>query len=90
MFNARSIRNKFIDLEALAASEKYHIIGVSESWLDTENRDFLAEYNLPGYSLFSCERNNRLGGGVILYVKDSLQISFIEKKKITWTQYFFN
>ena len=82
LFNARSIRNKFIDLEALAALEEYHIIGISESWLDTENRDFLAEYNLPGYTLFSCERNNRLGGGVILYVKDTLQISFIEKKKI--------
>ena len=81
MFNARSIRNKFTDLEALAASDEYHIIGISESWLDTLNRDFLAEYNLPGYSLFSCERNSKLGGGVILFVKDNLQISFIDMKK---------
>ena len=81
MFNARSIRNKFTDLEPLGASEEYHIIGISESWLDTLNRDFLAEYNLPGYSLFSCERNNKLGGGVILFVKDNLQISFIDMKK---------
>ena len=30
MFNARSFSNKFSDLEALATSEKFHIIGVSE------------------------------------------------------------
>ena len=40
MFNARSLRNKFSDLEALAISEEFHIIGISESWINTENRDF--------------------------------------------------
>ncbi len=69
MFNARSIRNKFLDFETLAGSEDYHIIGVSESWLYKENRDFLPEHYLPGYSLF----RSRLGGGVLLYVKTSLQ-----------------
>lgn len=82
MFNARSIRNKFHDLEALAASEDLHIVGITETWLDTVNRDLLAEYNLPGYSMFSCERKNRLGGGVLLYVKASLQPTFLDKKKI--------
>ena len=82
MLNARSIRNKFEDLETLAAANDYHIIGVSESWLDTENRDYLAEYHLPGYSLFSCERRNRSGGGVLLYIKTSLQATLIDKEKI--------
>ena len=82
MINARSIRNKFIDLEALTASEFFHIVGISETWLDTINRDFLAEYNLPGYTMLSCERINRLGGGVLLYVKASLQPVFINKRKI--------
>ncbi len=81
MFNARGIRNKFPDLDTLAASEDYHIIGVSESWLDTENRDFLTEFNLPGYFLFSWERRDRLGGGVLLYVKTSLQATLIDMKK---------
>ena len=45
MFNARSLRNKFSDLEALATSEDCHIIAVSDSWFKTENRDFLAEYD---------------------------------------------
>ena len=82
MFNARSLRNKFTDLEALVTSEDYHIIGVSESWLNTVNRDFLAEYNLPGYLMFSCERANRTGGGALLYVKAGLHPSILEKEKI--------
>ena len=65
MFNARSLKSKFSDLEALATSEDFHIIGVSESWMNTENRDFLAEYNLPNYSVFSCERQNKKGGSVL-------------------------
>ena len=69
---ARSLRNKFTDLEALAATEDYHVIGVTESWLNTASRDFLAEYQLPGYVLFSCERKNRAGGSVLLYVKACL------------------
>ncbi len=40
MFNARSIRNKFPDLQILAASEDYQIIGVSELWLDTRKEIF--------------------------------------------------
>ena len=72
LINARSLRNKFTDLETLAAMDEYHIIGVAETWINTENRDYLAEYQLPGYTFFSCERKQRTGGGVILYVKTSL------------------
>lgn len=32
----------------------------------------MAEFSIPGYSLFSCERNEREGGGVLLYVKTNL------------------
>ncbi len=37
-FNARSIRNQFNDLEVLTASEDYNIIGITESWLDGEQK----------------------------------------------------
>ena len=70
--NARSLRNKFEDLQVLAATDNYDIIGVTESWLNTENRDFLAEYKLPGFTILSCERANRIGGGVILYIRSTL------------------
>ena len=81
MFNARSLRNMFSDLEALAASDDFHIIGVSESWINTENIDFLAEYNLPNYSTFSCERQDKKGGGVLIYVKVSLNSMVLQTEK---------
>ena len=48
LVNARSLRNKFHDLAAIAFLENFDIIGVTESWVNTEKRDFLAEYNI-GY-----------------------------------------
>ena len=77
------MRNKFHDLAAIAFLENFDIIGVTESWLNTEKRDFLAEYNIPGYSLFSCERSERTGGGVLLYVKPHLHPQVITKPQIS-------
>ena len=61
----------------------YHVIGITESWLDTSNRDFIAEFSLPGYSIFSCERQNRMGGGVILYIHNSLEASLVKTETVT-------
>ena len=76
------MRNKFHDLAAIAFLENFDIIGVTESWVNTEKRDFLAEYNIQGYSLFSCERSERTGGGVLLYVKPHLHPQVITKPQI--------
>ena len=81
--NARSLRNKFEDLESLAAMDQYDIIGVTESWLDTSNRDFIAEYNLPNYTIFSSERINRIGGGVILYVHNTLHPTLVKTQTVS-------
>ena len=81
--NARSLRNKFEDLQVLASTHDYDIIGVTESWLNTENRDFIAEYKLPGFSIFSCERTNRIGGGVILYVRSTLNPIAVKTETVT-------
>ena len=77
------MRNKFHDLAAIAFLENFDIIGVTESWVNTEKRDFLAEYNIQGYSLFSCERSERTGGGVLLYVKPHLHPQVITKPQIS-------
>ena len=77
------MRNKFHDLAAIAFLENFDIIGVTEFWANTEKRDFLAEYNIQGYSLFSCERSERIGGGVLLYVKPHLHPQVITKPKIS-------
>ena len=73
------MRNKFHDLAAIAFLENFDIIGVTESWVNTEKRDFLAEYDIQGYSLFNCEKSERTGGGMFLYVKPHLHPQVITK-----------
>ncbi len=82
--NARSIRIIFffLDLEELGDTEKFDIIAIAESCLNTKDRDFLAEYNFPGYSIFSCDRGNQVEGGAIFYVNNTLYPCAIQTEKI--------
>ena len=82
LVNARSLRNKFHDLAAIAFLEISDVIGVTESWINTEKRDFLPEYSMQGYSLFSSEWSERVGGGV-LHVKPHLHPQLITKPQIS-------
>ena len=49
----------------------HHIIGITESWANTDITN--AELGLIGYIMFRRDRIGRRGGGVILYVKESIQ-----------------
>ena len=48
-----------------------HIIGITESCANIDITD--AELGLTGYVMFRKDRIGRRGGGVILYVKESIQ-----------------
>ena len=48
-----------------------HIIGITESWATTDISD--AELGMTGYVMFRKDRIGRRGGGVILYIKESIQ-----------------
>ena len=69
--NARSIVNKKNELNIMAEDIDPHIIGITESWANTDVTD--AELGLTGYVMFRRDRIGRRGGGVILYVKESIQ-----------------
>ena len=48
---------------------KYDIVGISETWANDNISD--SELNIPGYSLYRKDRNNKFksnGGGVALYI----------------------
>ncbi len=47
---ARSLRNEFHDLEEIVYKEEHDVVGVAESWINTSNTDFLAEFALPGHT----------------------------------------
>ena len=49
---------------------KHHIIGIIESWANNDITD--AELGLEGYVMFSKDRVGRRGGGVLLYIKETI------------------
>ena len=71
-FNAQSIRNKIEQFRAMIASEELDIIGITETWIQEKTKDFIGEYEIPGYKLFKKDRLNKKGGGVMLYVRNHL------------------
>ena len=69
--NARSIVNKKNELNIMVENIDLHIIGITESWANTDITD--AELELTGYVMFRRDRIGRRGGGVILYFKELIQ-----------------
>ena len=81
-FNARSLKKKFCNIEQYLQqlNVKFDIIAVSETWFDKNtNCDF---YLLNGYELFSVSRNSSRGGGVAIYVNNSLKCKKVDAKCI--------
>ena len=75
MFNIRSIRKNFTQFLAYFSYVFIHLsfILLTETWLDS---DFSDAYNLPGFYKYDLCRNN-YGGGLRLYIRDSIQTSII-------------
>ena len=68
--NIRSIRNEVAEFQHLIDQHKPAIIGVTQSWCDSKITD--AEISLPSYSLYRKDRSTGTGGGVLLYIHESL------------------
>ena len=49
---------------------KPHIIGITESWTNNDITD--AEFGVAGYVMFRKDRMGRRGGGVLLYIKETI------------------
>ena len=69
--NARSIIKKKTELNIMVDDIKPHIIGIiTESWANNDITN--AELGLEGYVMFRKDRIGRRGGGVLLYIKDTI------------------
>lgn len=67
VINARSLRNKLLDFQAVVYTRKIDIIIVSEPWLDNTVPDY--EILPNGYTIFRKDRIGRRGGVVLLAFK---------------------
>ena len=68
--NARSIINKKNELNIMVDDIQPHIIGITESLENNDTTD--AELGLAGYVMFRKDRIGRRGGGVLLYIKETI------------------
>ena len=73
--NPRSLNNKMDEYRSVVLDNAFDICAISESWF-MPDRD-IDYYNIEGYNLFSKPRSSRIGGGVALYVKESLHASVL-------------
>ena len=76
--NARSIINKKTELNIMVDDIKPHIIGITESWANNDITN--AELGLEGYVMFRKDRIGRRGGGVLLYINDTIPTYEVKKK----------
>ncbi|KAK4827580.1 hypothetical protein QYF61_019482 [Mycteria americana] len=67
--NARSMGNKQEELEAIVRQENYDMVAITETWWGDSHNWSAA---MDGYKLFRRDRRGRRGGGVALYVRESL------------------
>ena len=54
------------------ATEHLDVVAITESWIHSDTRDYVGEYEIPSYKMFHKDRTLREGGGILMYVKDSL------------------
>ena len=91
--NARSIINKNNELNIMVDEIKPHIIGITESWANNDitdaelgleswaNNDITdAELGLEGYVMFRKDRVGRRGGGLLLYIKETIPAYEVQLK----------
>jgi len=76
--NCRSLYNKLDDLRCLTSQHLPHIICLCETWLDDTILD--NELLIPPFILV-CRDQNRNGGGVTIYIHESIPFKIISKHK---------
>ena len=85
---AQLVINKKTELNIMVDDIKPHIIGITESWA---NKDITnAELGLEGYVMFRKDRKGRRGGGVLLYIKDTIpayEVQLQKRKQIVMRPY---
>ena len=81
--NARSLRNKKDELLSYIVEENLDIICITEAWVNEEKfRESRKEYEVDGYIMHLYQRASRIGGGVVVYVKNSITSSQINGIKV--------
>lgn len=77
--NIRSLRNKLDELELLLISikTKVHVIILTESHIRPQEKQF---FNIPQCTAYHACRENSIGGGVSIFVHNTILSTFVIEK----------
>ena len=70
--NCQSLASTFTEFKAMNYECNFDILTLSETWL-TESQDLLDYVELSGYDLYYNNKENKRGGGVAAYERESLK-----------------
>ena len=95
--NAQSLRNKKDELTSYVIEENLDIICITESWVnEAYYGDTIQEFEIDGYKLYLYQRTGRGGGGVALYVRNSIEsvqrseFKFRQEVESLWVDIFID
>lgn len=76
-FNSRSLYTNFNYIKNYlhVFRHAFDIIAVTETWINTEKEN---NFELEGYSFVNVNQQNKVGGGVGIFVKDALKFRVID------------
>ena len=80
-FNYRSMTSNLKDKlkdSVIGLDFKFDVIAISETWLNENDTNL--SYSMDGYISFQCSRLNKTGGGVALYINETLQPNYLPNK----------
>ena len=70
--NTQSMVSSFPEFECMVSTYNFDMYCLSETWL-SDNQHLLDHVQIPGYSMFYQNRSNKRGGGVGVYLKESMK-----------------
>ena len=79
-------RNHLLQLRELIRAKKYHIITLSETWLNESVKN--AEVEIEGYKIFRLDRKGKRCGGVCAYIRTPLKVHILKDLSGTSTNWF--
>ena len=78
--NIRSVIYKIDQIRMMISQAKIDVLCLSESWLNPNITD--SELSIEGYKRFRKDRTLKKGGGILIYIKDSISYDPIETQVI--------
>ena len=87
--NIRSLKNRnhILQLREFVRVTNYHMIILSETWLNKSVKN--ADVEIKGYKIFRLDRNDKRGGGVCAYIRSPLKAQILKDlsgTSATWFQ----